>query len=362
MADVAVPALPQTRVLSLTRIQRERILPMHGEINATIGSRVDPLDVIARSQGQGHLRPVPIARYMKLSDAALPKHLLKQPGDYVTAREIIASKPELMGSLRRIYRAPGTGRIASPCGAWMTLELGGGPLELKAVYRGAIANVMPPLGVVVEAMGSLAQGVWGAGGEGYGVLKKMVESADAILTEDKIDVGARGAILLAGAGITEQAFRRAAQEQAVGIILGSLAPALRPVVATLGVTVLVTEGFGERPMCKPIWELLVSHNGEETSLNYCGERTGAERPEVFIPAISTVGTPLDAQPAPPLVEQRGAALRVTGGPQAGAIGKLAASAPLPRPLESGISAWGADIELTEGKQVFVPWHNLELIG
>ncbi len=362
MTDVVAPALPQTRVLALTRIQRERILPVHGEIIATIGGRVDPLDVIARSPGQGRLRPVPIARYMHLSETALPKHLLKQPGDDVSAREIIASKPEVMGTLRRIYRAPGKGRIASLYGVWMTLELGGAPVELKALYRGTVVNVMPPLGVVIEAVGSLAQGVWGAGGEGYGVLRKMVESADGILTEDKIDVSARGAVLLAGAGVTEQALRRAAQEQVAGIIVGSLAPALRPVVTTLGPAVLVTEGFGERPMCKPIYELLASHHGEETSLNYCSDRAGAERPEVFIPAISAVGAPLDAQPARPLVEEQGATVRVTGGPWAGAIGKLAALAPLPQPLESGISAWGAEVELAEGKQVFVPWHNLELIG
>lgn len=362
MADVIAPVLPQTRVLPLTRIQRERMLPTHGEIFATIGSRVDPLDVIGRAPGQGRLRPVPIARYMRLSEAALPKYLLKQPGDDVTVREIIASKPEVMGSLRRIYRAPGTGRIASLYGAWMTLELGGVPVELKALYRGAVVNVMPPLGVVVEAVGALAQGVWGTGGEGYGVLRKMVESADGILTEDKIDVGARGAVLLAGAGIAEQALRRAAQEQAAGIIVGSLTPALRSVAGTLGLPVLVTEGFGERPMCMPIYELLASHHGDETALNYCSEGTALERPEVFIPAISTTGAPLDAQPAPPLAEEPGATVRITGGPRAGAIGKLAAPAPLPQSLESGISARGAEVELTDGNPVFVPWHNLELIG
>lgn len=362
MADMTIPALPQTRVLPLTRIQRERILPVHGEISATIGSRVDPLDVIARSPGLPRLRPVPLARYMHLIETALPHYMVKQPGEDVAARDLIASKPEVMGTLRRTYRAPAAGRIAALYGAWMTLDLSGPPVELKALYRGTVVNVMPPLGVVIEAVGSLAQGVWGAGGEAYGVLRKMVDSPDGVLAEDKIDVSARGAVLLAGAGVTEQALRRAAQEHAAGIITGGLRPALCPVARTLGVTIILTEGFGERPMCKPIFDLLASHHGEETALNYATERGTGERPEVFIPAISTVGAPVDAQTAPALSQDPGAPVRLRGGPHAGAIGKLAGVRALPQVLESGISAWGADIELADGKQIFAPWQNLELIG
>ena len=362
MTDSLIPSLAQTRVVTLTRIRRERLLPTRGEVVATIGNRVDPLDIVARSRGRGHLRPVPVGRYLNLSETALPKYLLKKPGDEVVARDIIASKPELLGTLQRIYRAPGDGRVAAVQGTWLTVELAQAPVELTALYRGAVVNVMPSLGVVIEAVGSLMQGVWGGGGEGYGVLKKMVDGPAEILAEDKIDVSARGAVLLAGAGVTEQTLRRSAQEHAAGIIVGGLEPNLREVIAEVAMPVLVTEGFGERAMAAPIFELLAAHNGEEISLNTVTRGRGGTRPELFIPAVSTSGAPLDPQPLSPLVANIGATVRIMRAPHEGEIGKIADMPKFPQTLESGLSAWGAEIQLAGGERVFVPWQNLELIG
>lgn len=361
MADSNIPALPHTRVVPLMRIRRERVLPARGDVIAAIGSRVDPLDIVARTSAVRHLRPVPLARYLRLSETALPRYLLKKPGDEVAARDILAAKPEFFGTLQRIYRAPGAGRITALQGSWMAFDLADKPVELKALYRGSVVNVMPSLGIVIEAMGTLVQGVWGGGGEGYGVLKQMTGTPSAILTDAKVDAGARGAILLAGAGVTEQALRRAAQERAAGLVVGGLSPRLRAVVTALALPTLVTEGFGERPMAAPIFELLSSHLGEETALNpVTRSRGSAVRPEIFIPVTSSGGASAVAAPIPEA--QIGARVRIVSAPRLGEIGKIAGVPTLPQTLESGVSAWGAEIELTAGDRVFVPGENLELIG
>ncbi len=362
MTDLVTPVLQQTRVLPLTRIQRERMLPVQGDVIATIGSHVDPLDIVARAPGESRLRPVPLARYMHLSESALPKYLLKQPGDLVEPREIIASKPELFGTLQRIYRAPGAGRIAAAQGSWLAVELTGLPFDLKALYRGVIVNVMPRLGVVVEAVGALVQAVWGGGGDGYGVLKKMVDAPDAVLTDDKIDVSARGAVLLAGAGATEQAIQRAAQERAAGLIVGGLVPRLRDLVTALALPTLLTEGFGEQPMSAPIFDLLAARDGKEISLSTAmAPRGGARRPEAFIPGAPTTELQ-QVQPPPPLIASIGATVRLLGLHSPSRVGKIMDVPDLPRGLESGVTAWGAEIEMTGGERIFVPWSNLELIG
>lgn len=359
----SIPILTQTRVTPLTRIRRERVLPVPGQVTATIGSRVDPLDSIGQTAGEGHLRPVPLARYMHLAESALPNYLLKRPGDEVAAREIIASRPELFGTLQRIYRAPAAGRVVALQGDWMTIELARVPMQVKALYRGVIVNVMPRLGAVIEAFGSLVQGVWGDGGEGYGVLKKIVDAPDALIAEDKIDVTARGAILLGGAGVSEQALRRAVQERAAGLVVGGMAPELQELVATLGLPTLVTEGFGEHAMAAPIFDLLAAHDGEECCLNSATRvRGGTARPEVFVPAISPAGAAADSLPSPILTAQPGATVRITFGARKGGVGKITEIPKMPQALESGVSAWGAEIDLGGGERVFVPWQNLELIG
>jgi hypothetical protein len=362
MSDAVIPVLAQTRIVKFARVRRERMLPVRGAVMVTAGNRVGALDVVAKANTVGNLRPVPLARYLRTRETALEKYLLKQPGEDIAEHEIIASKPESFGMLRRIYRAPKTGRIAAIQGAWLVLDLMDAPLELRALYRGTVINVMARQGVVIEATGALVQGVWGAGGEGYGVLRKMVDAPDAILDDDKIDVTVRGTVLLAGSGVSEAAIRRAAQERATGLIVGGLAPQLRHLIAELALPTLVTEGFGARPMSSLIFDLLTAHIGEETVVNTPTNPLNAIRPEVFIPILATGSSSEAALPLPTLVAQVGVSVRVVGGARLGEIGTIAEIPTLPCTLESGVGAWGAEIALSAGDRLFVPWENLELIG
>ena len=66
-------------------------------------------------------------------------------------------------------------------------------------------------------------------------------------------------------------------------------------------------------------------------------------------------------PAPTLMAEVGARVRVIVAARTAGIGKIVEVAKAPRVLESGVSAWGAEVELNTGERVFVPWENLELI-
>ncbi len=357
--EMIAPVVSESRVLSLTRIQRQRLLPLSGEVMVTVGTRVDGNEIIARANAIERLRPIPLARYMRLNEAALQKHLLKLPGEYVQSRDIIASKPEYLGTLRRIYRAPGNGRFASLQGTWITLDLSDEPFRLRALYRGAVTNVVPRRGVVIEAVGALAQGTWGVG-EAYGVLKPMVDTANSILMEEKIDIAVRGAVLLAGSGITNASIQRAVQEQAAGLIVGSLRAAQRELVIEQHFPTLITEGFGDRAMATHTFQLLTSHAEEEIALN-ASMPAHAMRPEVFIPAKPTSGGAVVGLPPSLLTLQVGARVRVIAEPHPGEFGKISALISTPQVLESGLSAGGAEIELASGERFFVPWENFELI-
>jgi hypothetical protein len=360
MPEAYIPSLLQTRVLKLVRIRRERMLPTRGTVMMQTGNRVGSLDIVARAESVGHLRSVPLARYLHVAEKDLAKYLVKQPGDQIQAREIIASKPEFLGTLRRIYRAPSNGKITALQGAWLTMDLIDEPFELKALYRGTIINVMPRQGVVIEATGAWIQGVWGTGGESFGVLKKMVDAPDQVLTDDKIDLSARGVILIAGAGVTEATIQRAVQERAAGLIVGGLQPHLRQVAKNLGLTTIVTEGLGERAMSAPMFDLLTSHNGDEAVLNTFDDLRGMTRPEIFIPVLVTAGSSDSAMPPPALIADVGSPVRIAAGAHRGEIGKIVDMPAMPRTLESGVQAWGAEVQVSE-EHFFVPWDNLELI-
>ncbi|MBI3538025.1 MAG: hypothetical protein HY070_10770 [Chloroflexi bacterium] len=339
--------------MAQTRIRRERVLATRGEVVSAIGARVDPMDVVAFSES-GNVRPIPLARYLRVPESALAKFVQKRAGDRVQARDVIAAKPEFLGMLQRIYRAPGVGRIAALQGSWLAFDLES-RVELKALYRGTVVNVMPRLGVVVEATGALMQAAWGGGGEGSGPLKKMVHESGDILSDELIDVSARGLILIAGAGVTEKTLERMAQERAAGLIVGGLKPRWKTLIEELHLPTILTEGWGEQRMAQPIFDLLVAHAGEDTTLN------PAARPEIFIPTLATQTASAPSAPAPTLIAEIGARVRALAAPERGMIGKIARVADAPQVLESGVRAWGGEIEFESGTRAFVAWENLELI-
>lgn len=363
------PSLSETRILPVTQIRRERKLPVSGEMSATVGSKLDPLDVIARVTPPRVRRAISLTRILGVREADVPKRLLKQAGDMIEAREVIIAKPINLGFQQLIYRAPAAGAIASIKGGWMVLDLDGAPQDLKALYRGTVASITPRLGATIEGQGGLVQGIWGSGKEGYGVLKMMAKTPSDVLEADPIKEDVRGTILVAGAGVTEEALRRAVTLQAQGIVSGGLDPQLGAIAENLGICVIVTEGFGRVPMSAPIFEFLQSLNGQEAAANgLMRMRGGSIRPEVFVPRVESRPGDLGLViPAPPLTVHPGARVRIVREPYLGRYGVL------PQELvmtwtsgESGVQLPSIEIELDAlggpAERALIPWTNLELIG
>jgi hypothetical protein len=359
VVNVIAPIVAPRRLLPLTRIERKRFLPFMGDVVVNEGTQVDGLDSVARASSLGQLSPIPLARYLHVKESAIKRHVLKHPGEFIQAQEIIASKPEYLGTLQRIYRAPNSGRIASFEGTWMTLDFSDKPFSLQALYRGTIKRVVPGRGVFIETVGALAQCAWGAG-EAYGVLKTVVDAPSTMLMENMIDLTARGAVLLAGKGISDAAIRRAVKEHVAGLIVGGLHPQQKEMITSLKLPTLVTEGFGELTMSESVFQLLSSHEGEEVTLNG-SVRPSEMRPEAFVPSKSVSIEGSETVVPAPLTARLGARVKMIAEPYLGAVGKLAAIIPSAQILEHGLLARVAEVEFDSGERALVPWENLELI-
>ncbi len=361
------PSLPETRAVALTRIRRDRRLPVRGEVSAAMGSRLDPLDVIARAIPPRGRRAVSLTRVLGVREKDVPRRLQKQVGDVVEAREIIISKPINLGLQQLVYRAPGAGTIVAIKGSWMVLDLDGLPFDLKALYRGTVVGLIPRLGAVVEAQGGLVQGIWGSGREGYGIIRVVTKNATDILEAEPLTVDMRGSILIAGAGLTEEALHKAEQLHAAGLVAGSVPASLRPMLLKSELPVIITEGFGQIPMAAPIFELFNAVSGQEASMNAAIQmRGGAYRPEVFIPAQGRLTDRGATRESPPLQVSSGARVRIVREPYMGRVGILPGELLMKWSAdESGVRMPSVEVELQDNQgneRVIVPWANLELIG
>lgn len=369
-----VPQPLQTRVTANARIRRARRLPIPGEVSGALGMRIGAQDVIARAYPPKTRRALSLTRVIGVTEADVPKRLLKQVGDPVEAREIIIAKPINFGVQRLVYRAPEAGQIAAIQGSWMILDIYGQPYDVPALYRGTIVHVEPRQSGEIEAQGALVQGAWGsataedAAKEAVGVIKWLNKAQDWILDPESIEADARGAILIVGGGVTEASLQRAAEVQVGGIVVGSLAPELRQTALQLKFPLMVTEGFGFYPMSAPVYDLLTVLSGQEAALNGCYTPRGAAaaRPELFVPLAVSKMLPSDA---PREVERLEIAplARVRGlcEPYLGLTGTLPEEFRLEWIMtDAGTALPAVQVEWQNapGEKQWTPWTNLELIG
>jgi hypothetical protein len=130
----------------------------------------------------------------------------------------------------------------------------------------------------------------------------------------------------------------------------------------MGLTLVVTEGFGEIAMAKRTFELLHDRQGDDASVNGATQiRAGVMRPEILVPlsmeekAREKEGKHVEGQ------LEMGSSVRIIRDPYFGLIGEVAKLPPEPFVLDSGSKARVLEVKFNSGESVVVPRANVELI-
>ena len=202
-----------TRVIPLTAVQRKRTLPVDGEVLVGVGSRVEPLSVVARAEVPGRYHILDLAQALEVAPESVGKHLRLRPGQAVKEGQTVARRRSTLGLFPRVVRAPRDGVVAAVGGGRVLLETAGEPVELRAYIPGTVTDIVTARGVVVGTTGALIQGVWGFGGESFGVLKTLVDQPDESAQAKSIDVTCHGAVLVGGLTIDKEALQQALELQ-----------------------------------------------------------------------------------------------------------------------------------------------------
>ena len=350
---------PETRVMPLTLIRRERILPVPGIVLVQAGMRVEPSDIVAQTEESGQFRTFEIARLLRVPPANVARYLKKEIDDSVKAGEVIASRPGLPA---RQVRSPVAGTLVDvdKRAGRVAIEVASKPIQLRAYVKGIIGNVLENRGVVVETPGALIQAAWGIGGESYGVLRVATESTNEPLKASSIDIQTHGSIVAGGGWITASALEQAQQLQLKGLIAGSIEGDLIETALKMPFPILLTEGVGLVGMAAPIFELIRAQEGREVSIS-AETRThwGVMRPEILIPLPSDTRPPMPPAVGAPLTV--GARVRMVRGPYLGSVGTVSSIPARAQRIEIGMRVHGAEVRLSPTTTVFVPFANLELL-
>jgi hypothetical protein len=347
---------PVTHVLPMTRIRRHRLLPVTGRVLVRKGQTLDPLDVVAETMLEPKHILLDVARGLGLRIAETDQYIERQVGESISEGDVLAGP---VGWGKRIVRAPCSGKIILAGRGKILIEEEKEPYQLFAGLPGEVVSLMPGRGAVIESTGALAQGVWGNGKINSGQLRVLIKKVEGILTVDQLDIDLRETVVFAGYSGEEQILQTAAELPLRGLILSSMASSLIPFAEDLSLPVVILEGFGLLPVNSSAFNLLITSDRREITLNAEKmDRYASQRPEVFIslPVNQMVHEPRDGTLFSP-----GQKVRVIRAPYQSQIGTLVTLKPGLEVLPNGIKATSAEIELENRIKVKLPLANLEVL-
>jgi hypothetical protein len=237
---------------------------------------------------------------------------------------------------------------------------------------------------MIETPAAQVYGAFGVGNERNGVLRLLTIDPSEVVQPDQIDARSSYAILICGAGITAAGLQRAVEEQVRGIIVGGIDESeLRTFMgwngnsvwrtgtnswqipdpnhtSNLELTLVLTEGFGIRPMARPIFELLSKQSGMEAFIEGTTQlRWPMRRPRVIIPMHRSTGAPVG--PSRPQL-QLGTLVRLLDNDHLGQQAQVRTLTSVPQQIASGARLHAIEVETEEGQTLWVPRSSVEVLA
>lgn len=249
-------------------VTKEFRAPIAGRIDRVLPSGM--LVVRERTEDAVHRTVIQVARDLRLPPEQIRPWVRVTVGQAIERDQWLAAvgRPEEM----RVSRAPVRGRVRHIDFDYgvITIEPLLDELEVRAWLPGRVDAVTDRGAIVVQA-GTEIEGIWGRGGEASGTL----------LWDD-----VREGQVTVLAAATRMDLSRAAAAGAAGLVAGC-AHLKEILEADPAFTVVLTEGFGDRPMCSVISEALRAGAGRLALLDGRTElRVGVRRPRVLLPYSS----------------------------------------------------------------------------
>ena len=371
MAQAYTPGLKVTKGMI---IKKKRRLPLEGEVLVEVGATVKAEDVVAKADLPGNVQLLNVANLLSVQPNEVEEYMLKPIGETVSKDEIIATTKGLFGLFKSQARSPigGTIETISDVTGQVILREPPIPVELKAYTDGTVTETIPNEGATVETYGTYIQGIFGIGGETLGDLIVVANSPNDMLTPEQILPEHKNNIIVGGSLVTTDTIQKAIQLEVNGIIAGGIDDAdLRQLLGyelgvaitgseKLGITLVITEGFGSIAMAERTFALLKAREGMKTSINGATQiRAGVVRPEIVIPFVSE-GEDIEADATVGLLGI-GTSVRVIREPHFGRLGRVTELPIELQKLETEAEVRVLQVEFEDGEKTTLPRANVEAI-
>lgn len=367
---------PGLKVSDKILITKKRILPLKGDVLVKVGDKVKPDTVVARTLLPGNVEPFNVANVLGIPPEDIMYHMLRKEGERVKQGEVIAKSKSFFGLFSSECKSKAEGTVESISSVTGQVLIRGNPIpvEIKAYLDGEVIEVYEREGVAVSTWGSFIQGIFGIGGETQGEICVVTKDNTEILTDKLIDKNCKDKVVVGGSLVTADAIKKAISMGAKGIVVGGFSDKdLRDFLGydlgvaitgseELGITLVITEGFGQINMAEKTFNLLKSREGQMACINGATQiRAGVIRPEVVIPVREDVHKKEKKEEFENIGLTVGYPIRVIREPYFGRLGKVSALPPALQKLESESSARVLEVEFEDGTKAIIPRANVEML-
>jgi hypothetical protein len=280
-------------------IMKERRIPTKGEVFVGIGDHVEPETLVARGVVPNpDIQELKVFSLLDVDPERVRDYMLKGVGDAVDRDEVIAIRRSFFGRQTKVARSPMDGVIEAVIYRTGRALIRGNPIPVETVAHvpGTVVEVIEGEGAIIEASGFRVEGVFGVGGEARGNLVLAVDNPDSLLTSSDIKDSHKGAVIVGGSLVTLDALKAAQRIGVRGIVAGGvdekdLTYFLGHEIGlgitggeSLGLTLILLEGFGVCPVNTEVFEFLRGMEGRLACLDGSTQiRSRVLRPEIIVP-------------------------------------------------------------------------------
>ena len=357
-------------------LKKQRILPLKGRVLVKKGAIVKANDFVAETSLPGNVLPLNIANKLGITAQQVMQYLKVKPGDSIKKDQILAEDRGLMGLgfFKSSVKSPIDGEVESISqftGQCMLREPRI-PVQVKAFIDGLVVEIIPEEGVVIENKSAYVQGIFGLCGETTGIIKVLVKEPEQPLTPDLLTPDCQDKLVVGGSMISIETIMKAKEIGVRGIITGGIDDQdIKKLLGqdigvaitgheNLGITILVTEGFGPIKMAAKTFSLLSTFNGKQASMHGKTQiRAGVIRPEIIIP-LEFSEDELHVRKETESILTIGGYIRIIRQPGFGKIGKILSLPEVPINVESETKVRVLTAEV-DGIEMTIPRANVELI-
>ena len=371
MAHAYTPGL---KVLESTSVEKERRLPIRGEVLVDKGADVVPEKIVARTHLPGNVQMVNVANLLNVDAQDVPEFILIDMGKNISKGDLLAETKGIFGLFKSEVKSPVDGVLESVSNVTGQVVIREAPIpvEIDAYMNGNVSEVMDKEGVVISSNGVFIQGIFGMGGENRGNLRVLVDSREDELTEEMITIDMKGCVIVGGSYISLQAYKKAISMGIAAVVVGGfnyhdlediLGYTLGVAITgseDIGASLIITEGYGKIPMGARSFDILKKYDGNFTSVNGATQiRAGVIRPEIVIPFNDVDNLDSIAKNGEGGITE-GSLVRVIRSPYFGQIGTVTSLPHELQKMESETMVRVAEVNINNQNFV-IPRANLEMV-